>query len=44
MRHEWNDRHKRDDNSDPVEPPSEEFVREAQAELVELGISGRKPS
>lgn len=41
MRHHWQEHYKRDDDSEPVEAPSEEFVREAQAELVELGIAGR---
>ncbi len=42
MRSQWNERHQRDDDKGgPVEPPSEEFVRMAQAELAELGISGR---
>lgn len=41
MRHEWGERHKSpDDQGDPVEPPSEEFVRARQAELQELGIAG----
>lgn len=41
LRYEWNERHKRDgDDGEPVEAPSEEFVRERQAELYELGIAG----
>jgi len=41
MRYTWNERHKPADvKGDPVEPPTEEFVRAAQAELAELGISG----
>lgn len=40
MRHEWDQRHKSDDDNEAVEPPSEEFVRERQAELRELGIAG----
>jgi hypothetical protein len=41
MRHEWNERHKIDgDDGEPVEPPSEDFVRQRQAELAALGISG----
>lgn len=44
MRHQWNERHKRDGDDDPAEPPSEDFVREAQAELIELGIAGRAPN
>lgn len=44
MRHEWNERHKTDDDraNDPVAPPSVEQVRAAQAELAALGISGTK--
>lgn len=42
MRYLWNERHKRTDGAgEPVEPPSEAYVREAQLELEELGISGR---
>lgn len=42
MRHEWNLRHKRpgDDDGEPIEPPTPEYVKERQAELAELGISG----
>lgn len=41
MRYWWNERHTtKDDDGAPVEPPSEDFVRQAQAELSELGISG----
>lgn len=41
MRYHWNAAHHVDNPNEPVEPPSEETVREAQAELRELGISGR---
>lgn len=42
MRAVWNKRHETDDgDGEPVEPPTEEFVRRAQLELAELGISGR---
>jgi hypothetical protein len=42
MRTIWNDRHKPDDpEGEPVEPPSAEAVKAAQAELYELGIAGR---
>jgi hypothetical protein len=45
MRHTWNERHKRPgDDTTPATPPSEADVREAQAELYELGIAGRSPS
>lgn len=46
LRSIWNDRHRRadDDDGDPVEPPNEDYVRAAQAELYELGIAGREPS
>jgi hypothetical protein len=40
MRATWNERHKSPDANEAVEPPSEDFVRAAQAELAELGISG----
>lgn len=42
----WNDRHRPADGDDgePVEPPTEEYVRQAQAELYELGIAGREPN
>jgi hypothetical protein len=42
MRHEWNVRHPRPDDvaGEPVDAPSEEFVRAAQLELAELGVSG----
>lgn len=39
MRHKWNEAHKSDNDNSPVEMPSEAFVREAQAELRELGIA-----
>lgn len=43
MRAVWNERHKTDgDDGEPVEPPTEEFVRQAQLELAELGISGTR--
>lgn len=43
MRHEWNERHKTaDEEGGEVEPPSVEFVRERQAELAALGISGTR--
>lgn len=42
MRAVWNARHKTDDPNEPAEPPSADFVRARQAELVELGISGTK--
>jgi hypothetical protein len=41
MRHEWNERHKSDDDEAGTEPPDEDFVRAAQAELIELGIAGK---
>ena len=42
MRHEWNVRHRSDEaDGGPVQAPSEEFVRAAQLELAELGISGK---
>jgi hypothetical protein len=42
MRAVWNERHRRPDGDDgsPVQPPDEDFVRQRQAELAELGISG----
>lgn len=40
LRYQWNTRHKRDDDGESVEPPTEEFVRNAQMELRELGIAG----
>jgi hypothetical protein len=41
LRYEWNARHRQDgDDGSPVEPPSEEFVRERQRELAEMGIAG----
>ena len=42
LRHEWNERHKSEGDLEPVEAPTEEFVRARQAELAELGISGTK--
>lgn len=43
MRAIWNERHADNEpGGEPVEPPSEEFVRARQAELSELGISGTK--
>lgn len=43
LRYEWNERHKGDGiEGEPAEPPSEDFVRERQAELDALGISGTK--
>lgn len=46
MRHTWNERYKKpgDDDGEPMTPPTEQEVREAQAELHELGIAGRSPS
>lgn len=46
LRHEWNERHKTPDaeGGEPVEPPTVETVRAAQAELFELGIAGRAPN
>lgn len=46
MRHTWNARHKRpgDDDGLPLPLPGEDDVREAQAELYELGIAGRSPN
>ena len=40
----WNARHERPDGDDgePVDPPDEDYVRAAQAELYELGIAGRE--
>jgi len=40
MRHGWNERHKAPVEGGDVEPPSVDFVRERQAELHALGISG----
>lgn len=42
LRYEYEQRHKTDEDiaGEPVEPPSVEFVRQRQAELAELGISG----
>jgi hypothetical protein len=41
MRHGWEQRHKTEEmDGEPAEPPTEEFVRERQAELAALGISG----
>jgi hypothetical protein len=40
LRHTWNVRHKVGDDDD-VKPPSADFVRARQAELAELGISGK---
>jgi hypothetical protein len=42
LRHEWNQRHKADDEGGSVEPPTVEFVRARQAELVASGIAGTK--
>lgn len=43
MRATWNARHASDDDSqEPVELPSEDFVRQRQRELAELGISGTR--
>lgn len=39
MRHVWNLRHKTDDD-EKMPLPDEAFVRERQAELLELGIAG----
>lgn len=42
LRHVWNERHRPpDDDGEPVAPPDENYVREAQAELRELGIAGK---
>lgn len=42
LRSEWNDRHETDDEDTPAELPSEEYVRERQAELAdELAIDNR---
>lgn len=40
LRHEWNQRHKSDEEGGEVEPPTVEFVRARQEELRALGISG----
>lgn len=41
LRFEWNERHKApDEEGGSVEPPTVDFVRERQAELRALGISG----
>jgi hypothetical protein len=41
MRYQWNERHKApDDEGGKVDPPSVDFVRARQAELLALGISG----
>lgn len=42
MRAVWNGRQDKDGDGEAVEPPSAEFVRQAQAELDELGITGTK--
>lgn len=42
LRHEWNARHKSEDESGDVELPTVEFVRARQEELRELGISGTR--
>lgn len=42
MRATWNARHASEDEQESVELPSEDFVRERQRELAELGISGTK--
>jgi hypothetical protein len=43
MRHGHEQRHKTDDiDGEPVEPPTEDQVRAAQAELAALGISGTR--
>lgn len=43
MRHAWNFRHKTDDADAPMPLPDEDYVRERQAELRELGIAGAEP-
>lgn len=48
LRHAWNEKHKPADNDplggEPVELPTEDAVRAAQAELYELGIAGKAPN
>lgn len=44
LRHGWNELHRTGDDNDPVDLPDESFVREAQAELYELGIAGKAPN
>lgn len=40
MRSVWNARHKRpDDDDEPLDLPTEEFVRQRQAEIAALGIA-----
>jgi hypothetical protein len=42
LRHEWNVRHRLPDAADDdIELPTADFVRERQAELDRLGISGK---
>ncbi len=43
MRTIWSDKHAPADGDDgePVDPPDEDYVRAAQAELYELGIAGK---
>lgn len=40
LRHEWEQRHKSDD--EPMPLPDEDFVRARQAELVATGIAGTR--
>ncbi len=43
MRWGWEQRHKIDgDDGEPAEIPSEDFVRDAQRELLEMGAAGSK--
>lgn len=42
LRHEWNERHKSPEDAEAVKPPSVDFVRQRQQELLSLGISGSK--
>lgn len=44
LRHGWEVRHPAPDGSDdePVELPDEDYVRQRQAELAALGISGER--
>lgn len=41
MRWGWEKRHRVEGDDEPVELPTEDFVRQRQRELAELGISGR---
>jgi hypothetical protein len=44
MSDSWRSARMTTSDSEPAEPPSEEFVRDAQAELYELSIAGRAPN